>query len=264
MTDTTTPRMACSLLMVVLLTLGLAPSAQARHFKVYGYSTLDPGEWELVYWTDYVARSQRTMDYFGQTGVARQGLWSHTLEAEVGITDRFMVAAYFDFEQPPGEAFKYVQTRIVAARYRFGEPGEHFFDTAIYLEYYLPEVHYQNRPREKLETRLILERQLARSTLRINANFEKITSGPDIDEGLEFGYGISLYTPWSDRLSLGLEYYGGLGELAHVNPAAQKHYLVPALTWRFSKSLKWNVGVAAGLTDASDDVVVKSLLEWEL
>ncbi len=218
----------------------------------------------MVYWTDYVARADTTMNYFGKTGVDREGLWAHTLEMEVGITERFMVAAYMDFEQPSGEAFKYVQSRIVAARYRFGEPGEHFFDTAIYMEYYLPRPDYQNDPKEKLEARLILERPIGKGALRINTIFEKVTSGPKIDEGVEVEYGISYYAPWNGRLSLGLEYYGGLGELAAVTPGAQKHYLVPALTWKFTDHLKWNVGIAAGLTDASDDVVIKSLLEWEL
>ena len=90
-------------------------------------------------------------------------------------------------------------------------------------------------------------------------------SGPDTDEGLEFEYGASLYRRLNPRIKLGLEIYGGLGKLVDFKPRdEQKHYLVPALKYKFSKHLDWNVGVAFGLTDASDDRVLKSILEWEL
>ena len=108
----------------VFLTLGVllaAPAAQARHFKVYGYDTLKAGELELVYWTDYVADSDSTMRFFDKTGVERDGLWAHTFELEYGVTDRWTLAAYADFEQPAGEALEFIQARVVAARYRFGE-----------------------------------------------------------------------------------------------------------------------------------------------
>ena len=69
----------------------------------------------------------------------------------------------------------------------------------------------------------------------------------------------------SERLQWGVEIYGDLGELVDIKTSRkQKHYLVPALTYKINKALKWNVGTAFGLTDASDDVVIKSLLEWEL
>ncbi len=257
-------RIARTVVLVALMLLIIQP-AHARHFKVYGYGTLDPGEVELVYWTDYVWKSDNKMNYFGETSVDREGLWGHTLEIEYGLTERFMVAAYVDFEKPSGEDFKYVQSRIVTARYRFGDPGARFFDTAIYVEYYLTDPDYQGAGKEKIEARLILEKDINGKTLRLNPRLEKVISGPDVQEGLEFEYGASLYGPLTTNFKWGAELYGALGELVDFKtPSKQKHYLVPALTYKISKSLKWNVGAAFGLTRASDDVVLKSLLEWEL
>ena len=249
----------------VSLVMGGVLSAQARHFKVYGYKTPEKGEMELVYWTDYVVDSDLTMNYFGKAGVSRDGLWGHTLEVEYGVTDRFTVAAYADFEQPSGEDLKFVQSRFVAARYRFGERGERFFDTALYLEYYFTDRDYQGETKEKVELRVILEREVNGKTLTLNPKFEKVTRGPDVDEGVEFEYGASLYGPWSDRLKWGVEVYGSLGEIKDVKPwNQQKHYLVPALKYKLSKHVGWNLGTAFGLTDASDNLVLKSLLEWEI
>lgn len=253
-----------NLFVVLVFGLLLPALSQARDFKVYGYKTPETGEIELVYWADYVAKSDLGMKYFGVT-VDREELWAHTLEVEYGVTDRFTVAAYADFEQPSGEDFEFVQSRIIAARYRFGEPGERFFDTAVYVEYYLPRRGWQDKAKEKLELRLILEKDLGGKALTLNPRIEKVTSGPDIEEGLEFEYGISLYSPWHGKFKWGLEAYGSIGELVDVKPMdRQKHYLVPAVTWKFAEHWKWNLGSAFGLTDASDDVVFKSIVEWEL
>ncbi len=253
-----------SSIVFVVSCLLLPAMAQARDFKVYGYKTPDAGEIELVYWTDYVLQSDQTMKYFGQK-VDRESLWAHTLEVEYGVTDRFTLAAYVDYEQPDGEDFELVQARIVAARYRFGEPGEHAFDTALYVEYYLPREGWQGEAKEKAELRLIMEKDLGGSTLTLNPKFEKVTSGPEIEEGLEFEYGVSLYSKWRGAFKWGLEAYGGIGEFVNLKPVdRQKHYLVPAATWKVAEHLKWNLGAAFGLTDAADDVVLKSILEWEI
>lgn len=249
--------------LILCAALAIPTAAHARHFKVYGYDTLDAGEVELVYWTDYVADSDGTMEFFGSQ-VERDGLLSHTFEVEYGFTDRWTASLYFDYEDPSGADLELIQSRIVAARYRFGEPGERFFDSAIYFEYIMPDPDYQE-PKEKLETRIILEKQLGAHTLRLNPKLEKVTSGVDVEEGLEFAYSASLYRPLKERMEVGLELHGEFGEIVNTrSPDEQEHYVVPALSYELMQHLEWNVGLAFGLTDASDDAVVKSILEWEL
>ena len=246
---------------LTLLALMTTP-AFARHFKVYGAETLAAGETELVYWADYVGRSDNSMSYFGAT-VGREGLWAHTVEVEYGATDRLTLSGYLDAEQPRGEKFKYIQSRG-GGRYRLGGEGRDDFAKTLYLEYYLPDPKYQGA-QETMEARLLFERQLDRSTLRINPKIEKKISGPDVNEGLEFEYAASLYRPLRADVDLGLEIYGAIGELVNTKPLdQQEHYLVPALNIKLRDGLSWNIGVAVGLTQASDDMVVKSILEWEL
>jgi len=60
----------------------------------------------------------------------------------------------------------------------------------------------------------------------------------------------------STPAKLVLELYGSLGELTNIKPSdMQKHYLVPALKYKLTDRLGWNLGAAFGLTDASDDLV---------
>lgn len=242
-----------------------ATSAQAvPKFKVYGWKTPDQGEMELVYWTDYIVSSGNQQAWFGST-VDKEGLFAHTFELEYGVTDRFTVAGYLDFEQPDGESIELVQGRAVVARYRFFEKGERFFDPAIYLEYYVPRKSYRGEGHDVLETRLILQKDFGENTLKINPIFEKVVSGPDVTEGLEFEYGISLYRDFSSKFEGGIELYGSMGEFASMRAFEdQTHYLVPAVEYKFTKHIAWNVGVGFGLTDPSDDVIVKSIIEFEL
>jgi hypothetical protein len=247
---------------LLVLTLFLfASTAEARHLKVYGYQGPDAGEVELVYWTDYVAASEGKMPFFGKT-VDREGLLAHTFEIEYGVTDRWTISGYADFEQPSGESLEFVQWRAVFARYRFFEKGQRFFDTAIYLEYYFPSARWRGASDEKIEARLILEKQLGATVFRLNPKLEKTVSGPDVEEGLEFEYAASLYTSLSPQLWPGIELYGSTGEVANLKSRnVQEHYLVPAITWKLLPNIEWNLGVAFGLTHASDDLIIKSIIE---
>lgn len=239
----------------------LTVPAEARHFKVYGYQGPEAGEIELVYWTDYIVGSDGRMPFFGKAA-DREGLFAHTFEIEYGVTDRWTVAGYADFEQPSGESLKFVQWRAVFARYRFFERGARFFDTAIYLEYYFPDAGWHGESNEKVEARLILEKPLGPAVLRLNPKLEKTVSGPDVEEGIEFEYAASLYAGLTPTLRPGIELYGSMGEVSNFKSGdAQEHYLVPAVTWRLFPHVAWNVGVAFGLTDASDDLTIKSILE---
>lgn len=253
-----------NVLMVILLILVSFLSvsrAEARHFKVYGYQGPKAGGLELLYWTDYIVSSDHPAPFFGKT-VDREGLFSHTLEIEYGVTDRFTLAGYLDFEQPSGERFEYVQWRAVFARYRFFERGERFFDTALYLEYHLPDPDWQGESHEKIEARLILEKQIGPAVLRLNPILEKAVSGHSVEEGLEFEYGASLYMAITPLIHPGIELYGSPGEVGNFKSLGdQEYYIVPAVTWKIFSHIAWNVGVAFGLTDASDDLVIKSIIE---
>jgi len=246
--------------LLILMFFLLAGRAEASHLKVYGYQGPDAGEIELVYWTDYIASSDLQMPFFGKT-VDREGLWAHTFEIEYGVTDQWTIAGYGDFEQPSGERLKFVQWRGVFARYRFFERGRRFFDTAIYLEYYFPRADWQGAG-EKIEARLILEKQLGSAVLRLNPKLEKTLSGPEVEEGLEFEYAASLYTGLTPVVRPGVEFYGSMGEVSNLRSRAlQEHYIVPAVTWQLLRNVAWNLGVAFGLTRASDDLIVKSIIE---
>lgn len=253
--------MIFGILSLVLWSVLGVGSAWARDFKVYGYATPHEGEVELVYWVDYFAKGNtQKYDFFGRQ-VDKDGLWRHTFEVEYGVTDRWTLAYYADFEQPSGEDFKYVQSRAVFLRYRLFEPGKRFFDPAIYLEYYLPDHDY--RDSEHLEARIILEKNVGPTLVRLNPIFDKNFSGGDVDEGIEFEYAMGVYLKALEGLKPGVEFYGEMGQMGNWSKLDdQEHFVFPTLKMDLPMHVEIETGVGFGLTPHSDDLVVKGIFSY--
>lgn len=252
-------------LMGLTLAGSIAPAFafDALRAKVYGYNTPEQGESEISYSAGYVMDSDQTMNYFGKSDLPREKLVSHTVEWEYGVTDRWTVSLYADFEQPKNEELKFIQTRSVVARYRFFNRGDRFFNPAVYFEYYVPREQYQGSQNEKLEARLILEKEMNNWELRINPIFEKPLS--DLAEGLVLEYAAGIYRGMSPTISLGLEAYGEIGQIANPNSAdAQTHYLAPAAEYKIKEGFAIGGSVALGQTKSSEDRIGKFFVEVEL
>ena len=238
-----------------------ANPSQARDFKVYGYATPHEGEVELVYWVDYFVKGNGDYTYLDGKIVDKDGLWRHTVEIEYGVTDRWTLAYYADFEQPSGEDFKYVQSRAVFLRYRLFEPAQRFLDPAIYLEYYLPVHSY--RENEHLESRIILEKNVGPVQVRLNPIFDKNLSSTVVEDGLEFEYAMGVYLKTLEALKLGLEFFGEMGQIGNTKKLDdQEHFIFPTLKMDLPMHVEVETGVGFGLTDHSDDLVIKGIFSY--
>lgn len=231
--------------------------------KVYGYNTPTQGESEISYSVGYVIDSDQTMSYFSKTDIPREKLVSHTVEWEYGVTDRWTISLYGDFEKPKNEDLKFTQTRAVVARYRFFNPGERFFNPAVYFEYYVPREQYQGVQEEKLEARIILEKEVNGWEIKVNPILEKPLS--DLAEGLVLEYAAGVYKDVLPKLSLGLEAFGEIGQIANTNSSDdQTHYLAPAVEYKVKDGIAIGGSVALGQTKASENRVGKFFMEVEL
>lgn len=236
-------------------------SAYPQFFKVYGYGTRAENEAEIVLWNTYIADSDLNMTFFGKP-VEREGLWAHSIELEYGITDRLTIAAYLDFEDPPGRSFQYTRARAVFFRYRFADKGSFFIDPAIYIEYYVPRKSYEDS--EELEIRLILEKDIGNVRIILNPMFEKKTSGSEVNEGLEFNYAFGIYYRKYRSIQPGLEFFGKMGEISDFKPRnQQRHWVFPTVDFRFGPGFHWQIGAGWGLTDAADSLTIKSIFSYE-
>lgn len=80
---------------------------------------------------------------------------------------------------------------------------------------------------------------------------------------LEYAAGIDRGI--SPHISLGLEAYGEIGQIANPNSAEdQTHYLAPAAEYKIKEGFAIGGSVALGQTKSSENMVGKFFLEVEL
>jgi hypothetical protein len=259
----------------VLPILVLTASTQAQFFfKVYPYKTADAGALEVSYWSTWIPSSEGEVAFGNGQRFSRDDLWAHSVELEYGLSHKFTVGYYADFLDPADGGFDYIESKLLA-RYRLFEKNELPVDLALYGEYIIPSRDYSDA--EKFEFRFIIEKDFGPWRLDLNPILEKVTSGDDVDEGLEFAYGAGLYYEnkgdgvWSTthvHLVPGLEFYGAVGQLAAAAGwDEQRHYIFPVIDvfvphysdWK----VHWNFGPGFGISDAADDLVIKSILTAE-
>lgn len=251
-----------------------AAAARGQFFRVYEYKTADAGAVEVSYWTTYIGSSDEEMAYFDKT-VSREKMWAHSFEVEYGLSHKLTVGYYADCLDPQGGSFEYVRSKLLA-RYRLFEKFERPFDLALYGEYIIPDKDYDDA--EKFEFRLVVEKDLGPIRIALNPILEKKTSGDDVDEGIEFAYAAGFYyddagdglwnTPdWAVRP--GVEFYGEIGEVSRPKGSSrQGHYVFPVLDLYYTRhpgwKAHWNVGTGFGLGGEAHDVVLKSIVTFEL
>ena len=253
----------------IILIIFLFPfqALHAQLYKVYGYQPAEAGELEFVIWNSYIPSSDVSYNFFGRE-MNRKGLFAHSLELEYGLSNKFGIAAYLDFEDPRGSSLRYVRTKAIMAHYAFFEKGSRPLDIAIYLEYIINNKDYIDY--EELEVRLILEKDIGAFRIDFNPIFEKKTSGSKAEQGLEFNYALGIYYSNNEEgifssknlmIQPGIEFYGKMGEIADFKSFKdQRHYIFPTLDFFIGKRFLWHTGIGFGLTDASDKVTVKSIL----
>lgn len=257
-----TPR-SFSILPAALLWFCSTPLLKAQFFQVYGYETLDANEKELVMWNTFIPSSDASYLFFGDT-VGRKGMLAHSIELEYGISNRFTVALYADFEQPRGEQLRWIRTKAVALYYQLFEKNKMPVDISLYAEYKLPRKEYARG--EEIEFKVILEKDLGFHRLILNPTFEKKISGDDVDEGVEFVLNGAYTFTKSLVFQPRLEYYSSMGELYDMpSYRNQKNYLFPAIDLFFGRygQFRWHAGVGIGLTEPADNLLIKSILSWE-
>ncbi|MFO7850826.1 MAG: hypothetical protein R6X28_00010 [Bacteroidales bacterium] len=251
------------LILFCVLFIMMAATAGAQFYQVYGYTTLDPSEKEIVYWTSYIPSSDHDYSFFGND-ISREGLFAHSIEFEYGLSPVWTVAFYMDFEQPRGENLKRVRTKAVMLHYSLFEKGQLPVDLALYGEYKLPRKGYGLA--EELEFKLIMEKDYGSHRFILNPTFEKKISGPDINEGVEFALSGAYAFIRSLKFQPRIEYYSKMGELYDISSFGnQNNYIFPSFDFFFGKysQFRWHAGMGFGLTDPADNIIIKSIFSWE-
>jgi len=225
--------------------------AQELFYQVYQFETPYQGHINLKSYDTYFAKSDESYEHFGKN-IQDRHLYAHSFEAEFGVLDHLEIDAYADFEKPANGNFKFIQTHF-SALYRIGERFDNFVNIALYGEYYIPQKSYSTS--QEAELRLILDKDFGDFRIAANPYVGKYTTG-DETKKLNPGISAGLYYRRLFAIQPGVEFYSDFNE--------QQDVIFPTLDVRFTPAITLNVGAGFGLSKASDDLLFKSILAFDI
>ncbi|HEV8122672.1 MAG TPA: hypothetical protein VGP80_00340 [Gemmatimonadales bacterium] len=245
---------------MVLAHPSLAAAQDPFEVEVYPYETAAPGEWELETHFNYAARGTRERD---ETVAASDNQVHLTAEITRGLTSNWELAGYVMTAYRPGAGFELAggraRTRVHVPK-RAGLP----VDLGVNVEFSVMRPSY-NHSSAVIEFAPTLEKRFGRIQLDLNASFGRDLNGPEADAGWEFEPSGRIGVDVSERITLVMEYFGGLGHLWGLSPARdQVHQFYPGVELRLGDDITWNMGVGIGATSVGNTLVFKSQFEVPL
>jgi len=233
-------------------------------FEVYPAHTLNAGVGELALINAFVPSGHTEGDEGVSSGDApSHHTWYSAAEFAYGFTDRLEAGVEFKFANVPGMGW---QSAGQSLRLRGRFPTDLAAPTKLgwWIEYERYRSPLFDGAAHELGLRFLYERDFGPVTVLLDPSLEKVLSGSERHEGLEFGYSAALQFRHTRRLSFGLEFYGATGLINNPDPLAeQQHYVIPTLWGKFPGGVEYNVGLGWGMTHNSDQVIFKFNLELE-
>lgn len=275
--------MAFSCVLIATTVMNSASPAHAgndANFVLYNQHTEGKGETEIEVFSDFAHVGEGEKDYTAQL-----------FEIEYGVTDLWTTAVYLEGAKTYGENYDYASFRFENRVRLFKK--ETFFNPVLYAEYEQkePESRYirsvvgrtdtpegPSETEHELETKLIVGRDI---TDRFNVAFNWINE-IKFDNGVwSFGYAAGLNyvlmkpgleaeekarekagtESWDlEKLTLGVEFYGGLGDSIRgltAAPNKTEQYAGVNLQAEFESHYHAGIGGAFGLTKDSQDAILR-------
>jgi hypothetical protein len=243
----------------------LAPAAPANgqenfEIQVYGSETMGPGTTMIELHTNSAIRGTTRRE----DGVLpTQGALHQTLEITHGWTSWFETGFYLFTSIQPDDGWEWVGNHI-RPRVRAPEPWHLPVGLSLSVE-----VGYQQRRFSTdtwtLELRPIIDKPLGAWYLSFNPVFGRSLKGEGVAQGrgFEFSPNAKVAYDVTDKVTVGLEYYGGLGPIGAFDPLRrQRHMIFPVIDLNLGPKWEFNAGVGFGLTPGSDGVILKLILGY--
>ncbi len=271
---------ALFLLFLCSLTIPAAFGQDKPYFVTYSHDLEEPGNLEIETKTA-LARPDSSSRY-GATA----------FEFEYGTRAWWTTELYLDGQATGGDSTLFTGFRIenrVRPLMR-----EHFINPVLYVEYENisdadktilevvghdgqadlagPNAEARREHAHEGELKLILSSNLKSWNISENFIAEKNLG----HEPWEFGYAVGATRPLktlssgrecifcAEKLSAGLEAYGGLGDTDSLTLHDTSHYIAPLLGWQLPRGMRLSFSPGFGITSSSLGRVYRAGLAWEL
>ena len=231
-----------------------APAAAFDPFEiqVYDGSTNDPGEAGLELHLNYNHARHRA---FAAPELSPDRQAHYTFEPAIGLTRSWEIGAYIQFASQ-GEALYWGGVKL---RSKLVTPEGWHPHLRLGFNIELAAIPQKFDPdRYGGELRPIIAWEDKYFHLAANPNVEFALAGDGLREGPGFTPAVAAYLRIPNAIELGVEYYASMGPMANIPVfSQQEHYVFAAGNVLAFEGWELNVGVGAGLTPSSNDVIAK-------
>ena len=237
-----------------------APAWAQGNFEiqVYGSELTAPGQTMVELHSNTAVKGTTSTE----DGVLRtQGAFHETIEITHGFTEWFETGFYLFTSIQPDPSWEWVGDHI-RPRVRVPESWHWPVDLSLSMEF-----GYQRREFSTdtwtWEIRPIIDQKIGRWYWAFNPALEKSLKGDNSDKGFGFAPAAKVSYDVTSHVAAGLEYYGDLGPISHIDPPRkQQHLIFPVVDIDLGPRWEFNLGVGAGLTPGTDRLIIKMILGY--
>jgi hypothetical protein len=241
-------------------------------------STIDPGEIQLQYrgaWHTGLPPRSREIDADvlpdDEEAPLRQ---SHEFELQMSPTTYWLVAITHGFDEPADGEFR-LSAIEAESQLEIVTLEGNGLGFAIQGGVENPVFEARDEEAPDFHFGPILEAAYEKFQLTLNPLFFKEFGGVSEQEGWGFEYGWQALYQVTERLSLALEMFGEIDDMANAGPfAEQQHSIGPAFYWTIeaegdginvprNRELTLSLGGQFGLTEQTSDFAVKVFIGYE-
>ena len=186
-------------------------------------------------------------------------VFHETIEITHGFNEWLEVGFYLFNSIGSDDRTQYVGSHI---RPRVRLPESYHFPLGLSMS---AEVGWQKRVFSvndwTLELRPVIDKKWDKWYVAFNPTFDKALHGLEADKGFVFSPNFKASYQVSKKYSPGIEYYGSVGPLGHLDPYAnQTHQLFLSLDADYSEDWEFNVGVGYNFVPEVGAVMVKMII----
>ncbi|MEQ9226367.1 MAG: hypothetical protein RLO15_08435 [Parvibaculum sp.] len=231
-----------------------AGDAQAGAVKVY---------------SPYVSKGEAEIEYQGyvtfDSDSTKDNEQKHKVGLAYGITDFWATEIYGSWARSPGGSMDFDATEW-ENRFQLTKRGEYFVDLGFLVEY----EHVDNRQTDADEIAFgpLIAKDIGQTTTTANFIFER-QIGANRSSGVGFTYRLQELWRLDEAFEPGIEMFGELGPVNDFESSnRQEHMVGPIVQGEIEfdgipGELKYNVGYLFGVTGATADGTLKSVIEYE-
>lgn len=249
---------------IVALCLGafFCPPALAApdEIQVYLDDIREPGEAGLELHLNYVPKGRSTPDYEGE--IPPHHVFRLMPEISFGIAPNWDVGLYLPFQTSPDGS---VYSNAARLRLKYLAPTQ---DTKPFFWGVNLEAGYVplrvSEDRYAAELRGFTGYRNGPWLFAVNPIFGFALSGPNKSSTPEFDLNFKVAREINDEWALGFEHYAGFGPINNMYSSSQQDHVFYLVADFERKGFGVNFGVGRGLTNASDDWVVKAIISIPL